>query len=324
MDRFTFTAESKDENSRVDHYLNAKLDGVSRTRIQKLIKDGFVTVNGEEIKANYRVRNGDEIEAIIPDAREFHLEPENIPLNIMYEDEHLLVINKPAGLVVHPAIGNYTGTLLNGLLYHLKNNPRKSLIDRPGLVHRLDKETSGLLIAAKNEKTLNYMQEELKQRRIKREYRTLVWGHVKEIEGRIELPIGRSDNDRRKMTVRMTNARNAITKYSLNTRYKFIDYLNVSLQTGRTHQIRVHFSHLGHPVVGDREYGGDEKVLGGLFDLYRNEAKTILQIMPRQSLHAYKLKFKHPETGLVHTIKSDLPEDMQKIINYLLEIESLG
>jgi len=324
MDRFGFTVESRESKLRIDNYLTSKIAKTSRTNIQKLIKDGFITVNGEEVKPNYRIRVGDEIDAVIPEAREFVLKAEDIPLDIRFEDEYLLVINKPAGMVVHPAIGNYSGTLLNGLLYYLKNERAEDVFERPGLVHRLDKDTSGLLIAAKNESSLNFLQEELKNRRIKREYQAMVWGHMNDNQGRIELPIGRSDKDRRKMAVREKNSRQAKTRYALKTRYKFADHLLISLQTGRTHQIRVHFSHMGHPIIGDREYGGDEKILSGIFDLYRNEARNVLKIMQRQFLHAYKLQFKHPATGLIHTVKSELPEDMQLTIDYLEEIESKG
>ena len=178
------------------------------------------------------------------------------------------------------------------------------------------------MIAAKDENTLNFMQNELKERRIKRYYEAFVWGHMREEGGKIELPIGRSPTNRMYMAVTDQNSRPAITKYELKTRFKFCDHVWVSLQTGRTHQIRVHFSHLGHPVVGDRDYGGDEKVLPGLFDLYRNQARRIIEMVPRQCLHARKIEFKHPKTGLIHTVKSDFPDDMQSVIDYLNEIES--
>lgn len=322
MEKYTFTAGKDKEDSRIDHYLVPLLETVSRTRIQNLIKDGFITVNGEEVRANYRVKEADEIEVQLPPAREFRLTPEDIPLEIVFEDDYLLVINKPPGLVVHPGVGNWNGTLLNGLLFYLQKSGQNDPNKRPGLVHRLDKDTSGLLIAAKDEDTLNYMQAELKERRIKRKYQALAWGHLKDEKGTIELSIGRASTHRSKMAVTEKNAREAITGYELLTRYKFADHLELSLQTGRTHQIRVHLSHLGHPVIGDREYGGDEKILTGIYDRYRAEARHIIEIMPRQALHAYKLEFKHPKTGLVHTIVSELPDDIAAVIKYLKEIES--
>jgi 23S rRNA pseudouridine1911/1915/1917 synthase len=323
MNEFNFIFDISSKESRIDHYLVAKLETFSRTRIQNLIKEGSITVNGLETKANYKLRAGDEIAGTIPDIREFKLVPEDIPLDIVFEDDYLLVINKPAGMVVHPAIGNFKGTLLNGLLFYLQQNSSQTLNKRPGLIHRLDKDTSGLLMAAKDEEILNIMQAQLKERRIKREYQALVWGHLKEPRGKLDLPIGRSPTDRRKMAVIDRNSRQALTNYSLITRYKFADHITAKLQTGRTHQIRVHFSHLRHPVIGDREYGGDESVLSGLFDQYRNEARHILKIMPRQSLHACKLEFKHPKRGLIYSFKSDLPDDMMAVLNYLIEIESM-
>jgi len=322
LENYSFVVQRENQDTRIDHYLVPLLKGVSRTRIQNLIKEGFITVNGEEIRANYRVKENDEIEVSVPPAREFKLLPEDIPLDIVFEDEYLLVINKPPGMVVHPAVGNWTRTLLNGLLFYLQKGGVQPADKRPGLVHRLDKDTSGLLIAAKDEATLNFMQAELKERRIKRRYQALVWGHLKDKEGKIELSIGRAQSDRRKMTVTERNAREAVTRYELLNRYKFADHLELALQTGRTHQIRVHLSHLGHPVMGDREYGGDEKILGGIYDQYRSEARHIIEMMPRQALHAYKLEFRHPKTGMIHTVRADLPEDIVRVIEYLKEIES--
>jgi len=318
---YEFSVDPECQDQRLDHYLVEKLVGTSRTRIQKLLKDGYITVNDSVVRANYRVQAGDHIKAMLLEAHAFKLIPEDIPLNIVYEDKYLLVIDKPVGMVVHPAVGHWTGTLLNGLLYYLQKQNGGQLKGHPGLVHRLDKDTSGLLLAAKDEDTLKFMQLELKERRVKREYQALVWGHLKEEQGRIDLPIGRNPSDRKKMCVTEKNSRSAVTKYSLETRYKFSDHLRINLQTGRTHQIRVHFSHLGHPVVGDREYGGDENILSGLFDLYRTQARNIIEAIPRQALHASKLQFNHPVRKLMQIVKSELPEDIRSIITYLQKID---
>lgn len=324
MEHFEFKVEADQVDRRIDRFLRDHLEGVSRSRIQKLIVDGMITVNGEEIRANYRLREDDLIEGDNPQRRRFHLVPEQIELDIRYEDDYLLVINKPPGLVVHPAVGNYTGTLLNGIIYYLGQKAEDDHNLHPGLVHRLDKDTSGLLLVSKVESVRNFLQEELKARRIKRHYQAIVWGHLRETEGKIELPLGRSPGDRRKMAVVDHNGREAVTNYHRLVRYKFADQIEVALQTGRTHQIRVHFSHIGHPVVGDRDYGGDENIISGMYDQYRQEARNILKLISRQCLHAWKLSFKHPVTKLVHTLKSDPPEDMQKIIEYLERIEHLG
>ena len=317
MEQYSFVVESVDDFRRVDLYLQEKIGSISRTRVQKLITNGHVTVNGSEVRGSYKPREGDEIEAVVPDPQQFHLVAEDIPLDIVHEDDEIVVINKPAGMVVHPAPGHWTGTLVNALLYHVKDFKGISGQTRPGLVHRLDMETSGLLVVAKSDKSLSFLADEMKDRRIKRKYIAFVWGHLQEEEGRIDAPIGRSRKDRKKMAVTNMGSRQAVTKYRVLTKYLFADKLELQLQTGRTHQIRVHLSHIGHPVIGDPDYGGREKAMTGIFDQYRQHATEILKAIDRQALHAYKLSFKHPSTNLEMSFESQLPDDM-KLVEKLL------
>jgi 23S rRNA pseudouridine1911/1915/1917 synthase len=320
LEQYSFVVEPDDDFRRVDLYLQEKIGSISRTRVQKLIADGHVTVNGSEVRGSYKPREGDEIEAVVPDPQEFHLIAEDIPLDIVHEDDEIVVINKPAGMVVHPAPGHWTGTLVNALLYHVKDFKGISGQTRPGLVHRLDMETSGLLVVAKSDKSLSFLADEMKERRIKRKYVAFVWGHLPDEDGRIDAPIGRSRKDRKKMTVTNLGSRQAVTKYRVLTKYLFADKLELQLQTGRTHQIRVHLSHIGHPVIGDPDYGGREKAMTGIFDQYRKHATEILKAIDRQALHAYKLSFRHPSTNLEISFESQLPDDME-LIKELLNSE---
>lgn len=310
MQEYSFTVDSNDDNLRLDQYVQKQIGDISRSRIQKLITSGDITVNDSEVRGSYRPKEGDEIEVLIPKPQEFRLVVEDIPLNVVHEDDEIIVIDKPAGLVVHPAPGHYTGTLVNALLHHVKDFKGISGQLRPGLVHRLDMETSGLLVVAKSERALNFLSEEMKERRIKRQYIAFVWGHTPDESGKIEAPIGRSKKDRKKMTVTDYNSREAVTEYERIERFSYADKLKVKLKTGRTHQIRVHLAHIGHPVIGDADYGGRESALGGIFDQYRRKASEILKILPRQALHAYRLSFKHPVTALVMTFESGLPPEI--------------
>ncbi len=302
---------------RLDRYL-ADLPEIdlTRSRIQTLIADGLVTVNGEIVPKNHRVRGGETVVVTIPPAAGPHLDGEDIPLDIVYEDEHLVVVNKPAGMVTHPAPGSHSGTLVNAMIHHLGSLPEGGGADRPGIVHRLDKNTSGLLVVARSEETHRALQTAVRERAIKRTYIALVCGNITPEEGSIELPIGRSRRDRKKMAV-SGHGRAALTHYALLDRFRSYDLLEVNLHTGRTHQIRVHFSHKGHPVFGDPDYGGRHKWLRGMFGPERPLARRLLETLDRQALHASRLEFVHPVTGKALSLTSDPPEDFRTVLAML-------
>lgn len=304
------------ENTRLDVYLSKRLESYSRSFIQKLIKNKQVLVNNEPAKNSYQVTEGDEIFLNVPPPSEWHLEAENIPIQIIYEDDHIAVINKPAGLVVHPGAGITSGTLVNALLYHLDSLSGIGGIIRPGIVHRLDKNTSGLLVVAKNDKAHIHLQQQFKSRTISRIYQTLVWGNIDEEEGRIEQYIGRSSRDRKKMSVR-TDGKPAVTEFKVLKRYPYLTFLKVKLFTGRTHQIRVHFKHLGHPVFGDPEYNGRESALKGFPVSFQKEIKPILAALPYQFLHAGELHLIHPISGDKLLFKVNMPENLVSVLDQL-------
>ncbi len=293
--------------------------GLTRTQVQRLIARDNCLVDGRPVAKNLRLSGGERIELTIPPVQPLAIEGEDIPLDIRYEDEHLLIINKPAGLVTHPARGNMSGTLVNAVIHYLGSAPPGDAEERPGIVHRLDKETSGLLIVARTELAFAKLQQMIRDREVRRCYLALVCGHLKETEGIIDLPIGRSPSDRKKMAVVGDRGRESITHYRVLTRYRSWDLLEVRLQTGRTHQIRVHLSHLGHPVFGDSDYGGREKWHRGMFGPERPLAQRLLAMIPRQALHAYRLEFEHPITARPLSIRSDPPEDMAALLQVLDE-----
>ena len=304
-------------SERIDRYLASHPEvNLSRTRVQKLIYDGLVLVNDETVAKKQRLGIGDLISITIPPPAKSKIEAENIPINIVFEDEFLAVVDKPAGMVTHPGAGNYSGTLVNAMIYHFEKLANSSSPDRPGIVHRLDKDTSGLLIIAKKDDVYQRLQEAIQKREVKRTYLALVCGHLPDETGEIDLPVGRSRKDRKKMSV-TGDGRQAVTLYHRQERYRSYDLLEVNLQTGRTHQIRVHFSHLGHPVFGDPEYGGREKNLKGLFAPERILAKKMLEIINRQALHAKKLEFVHPVTKKPISLTSNLPEDFKELLALL-------
>lgn len=301
---------------RVDQFLNIRLAHFSRNKIQLAIDAGFITVNGKETKASYKVKPGDSVVLSMPEPpRENEILPENIPLEIRYEDEHLLVINKPAGLVVHPAVGNWTGTLVNALVYHLQNLPGDTA--RPGLVHRIDKDTSGLLVIAKSDLAMVKLAKDFFHHTIERSYLALVWGEPNPEEGTINVNLVRHPKDRR-MTLAVDDpeaGRKAITHYKTIERFHYTSLVKCTLETGRTHQIRAHMKYLGHTLFADSMYGGDQILKGAVFSKYRQFVDNALELCPRQALHAHTLGFTHPATGKPMFFEEPLPQDMAAVID---------
>lgn len=303
---------------RLDKYLAASPEcNLSRTRIQRLITERLVLVDGKLATHNHFLKGGETVKVTVPPRRELDFSGEDIPVEIVYEDDYLAVVNKPAGLVTHPAVGNYRGTLVNALVHHFGKLPTVDGRERPGIVHRLDKDTSGLLLVAKQEEALLKLQRALERREIKRTYRALICGHMPADSGNIDLPIGRSSQDRKKMSVTRLHSRPASTDYRLLDRFRAYDLLEVNLQTGRTHQIRVHFSHLGRPVFGDPQYGGRETYRRGMFAPERLLAGRLLKLISRQALHAGRLEFRHPSTNQVIVCEKEPPEDFRAVLALL-------
>ena len=290
------------EGERIDKYLSRLVTDSSRSAIQKLIESGSVKVNGSQVSKNYKVSADDEILMLQGELKTLDAEPENIPLDIVYEDSDLLVVNKPRGMVVHPAPGNYSGTLVNALLYHCKDSLSGiNGVLRPGIVHRIDKDTSGLLIVAKNDKAHIGLAEQIKEHSFTREYNAVVCGHLKGYEGTVCAPIGRNPKDRKKMCVTENNSKNAVTHYKVINEYEGYSHISLRLETGRTHQIRVHMAYIGHPVAGDFVYGNDKK------SAYLNG----------QCLHAIKIGFVHPITNEYLEFNSELPDYFKEFLNRL-------
>ena len=283
----------EDIGQRIDKVICQAIDGMSRSAVQKIIDEGNVSIKDTAISKNYKVRSGDIIKVIIPQAKELEITAEDIPLEIMYEDSDLLVVNKPKGMVVHPAAGNYDGTLVNALMHHCKGSLSGiNGVIRPGIVHRIDKDTSGLLIVAKNDFAHINLAEQIKAHSFTREYQSVVYGKFKTDSGTVDAPIGRHPVDRKKMAVTPKNSKNATTHYKVINEYDGFTHLGLRLETGRTHQIRVHMSYIGHPVAGDPVYG----------------PKKVIESLSGQCLHAGLIGFRHPRTNDYIEIKSELPE----------------
>ena len=301
---------------RIDKFLMNLIPNATRNKIQNAASAGDIYVNDVPVKSNYRVKPLDVVRIMLSHPPfENRVDPENIPLNIVYEDDTLLLINKPADFVVHPGHGNYTGTLVNALAYHFENLPMNSS-ERPGLVHRIDKDTTGLLVIAKTEAAMTHLAKQFEAKTTEREYVAIVWGTVKEDEGTIEGNIARHVKDRMQMAVfeDATIGKPAVTHYKVLERFGYVTLVSCILETGRTHQIRVHMKHLGHPLFNDARYGGDLILKGTTFTKYKQFIDNCFKILPRQALHAKTLGFVHPTTGEMMRFNTELPQDMQDCI----------
>lgn len=309
-----FVAEVGQKPLRVDKYLMNFIENATRNKIQKAAKSGNIYVNNETVKQNYKVKAGDVVQVMFEHPPyEYLLVPEDIPLDIIYEDEVLLVVNKPAGMVVHPGHGNYSGTLINALVHHFDNLPNNSS-NRPGLVHRIDKDTSGLLVIAKTEEAMAHLSKQFFDKTSEREYIALVWGNVENEEGTVEGNIGRNPKNRLQNVVYegddADNGKAAVTHYKVLERFGYVTLVSCKLETGRTHQIRVHMKYIGHTLFNDERYGGDRILKGTTFTKYKQFVDNCFKLLPRQALHAKTLGFTHPTTNKWMSFNSDLPQDM--------------
>ncbi|MFC5196306.1 RluA family pseudouridine synthase [Bizionia hallyeonensis] len=317
-EHYAFTAEKGQTPLRIDKYLMNFIENATRNKIQAAAKSGNIYVNDEQVKSNYKVKPLDKIRVLFEHPPyEYLLTPENIPLNIVYEDDDLLVVNKEPGMVVHPGHGNYSGTLINALIYHFENLPNNSS-NRPGLVHRIDKDTSGLLVIAKNEESMAHLSKQFFDKTSEREYIAIAWGNIEEEEGTIEGNIGRHPKNRLQNTVyfgdESDKGKPAVTHYKVLERLGYVTLVSCKLETGRTHQIRVHMKHIGHTLFNDERYGGERILKGTTFTKYRQFVDNCFKILPRQALHAKSLGFVHPKTGEMMRFDSEIPQDMQDCI----------
>lgn len=318
-ERITIVVPGHKVKERIDVFLAHEVPRVSRNQVQRLIRDGCVMISGRRVKPNHCVQPSETIEIILSRPRPPEILPENIPLDIVFEDDRLLVVDKPAGMVVHPAFGNPAGTLVNALLWHCRQLSSINDITRPGIVHRLDKDTSGLLVVAKDDATHRDLAVQFHEKSVKREYVAVVWGHPRRSSGTVETYLARSAKDRRKVRV-SADGKHAVTHYRVVERFRLVSSMRLVLGTGRTHQIRVHLSHMGHPVFGDQTYGGRSRMLGGLNRSDVNLGIELLRGMPRQALHARSLGFIHPGSGEELVFESGLPGDMEDLMRALREL----
>ena len=322
-EHYKFTADPGQEIIRIDKFLCDRLPNFSRNKIQLAAKNGNLVVNNKNVKQNYKVKPGDVVALVLPyPVREFELIPENIPLEILHEDDSLLVVNKSAGMVVHPGHGNHSGTLVNALIYHFEHLPElpSDFSGRPGLVHRIDKNTSGLLVIAKTELALTRLAKQFFEKTTERKYLALVWGDL-EGSGTIQGKIGRSKNNRKIMTVygEEEEGKNAVTHYNVIERFGYVSLVECALETGRTHQIRVHFKSIGHPLFNDPEYGGDKILKGIKTSKYQKFILNNFNLLKGQALHAKTLGFEHPETGIKMMFNSHLPEYFELVLKRFRE-----
>ncbi len=317
--QYSIVADKGQEPLRIDKFLVNRIEKASRSRIQIAARAGNILVNDEAVKPNYKVKPGDRISVLVPEAvPEFKLIPENIPLDIVYEDAHLVLVNKRAGMVVHPGVGNYSGTLVNALLYHFRTLPDTSKEnDRPGLVHRLDKNTSGIMVVARDEYAMMHLARQFFERSTDRKYYALVWGDFEESEGTVTGNIIRDPRNRKRMSISMEEeiGKHAVTHYKVLQRFGYVTLIECKLETGRTHQIRVHMKHIGHPVFNDDLYDGNRIVKGTVYTKYKQFVENCFKAMPRHALHAKSLGFEHPHSGERMHFDSELPDDFQAVLD---------
>lgn len=318
--RMSFTVDKGQEPLRIDKFLMNRIEGGTRNKLQQAINNGFVLVNDKEVKQNYKIKGGDVI-VVYSDtsAESTDIVPEEMALNIVYEDEAVMVINKPAGMVVHPGSGNYNGTLLNGVAWYLQEKNAditEALLPRFGLVHRIDKNTSGLLVLAKTERAMRHLAKQFFDHTVQREYRALVWGDFDEEQGTIKAHVGRNLRFRKLFEAypEGDHGKDATTHYKVLERFNYVTLVSCVLETGRTHQIRVHMKYIGHPLFNDDFYGGDKIVKGTVYTKYKQFVENCFELCPRQALHAKTLGFVHPETGQPLLFDTELPEDIAAVI----------
>jgi len=317
FEHFRFEADKGQKPLRVDKYLMNFVENTSRNKIQNAAAAGSIQINGKTVKSNAKVKGGDIVTVVMTHPpREIELKAEDIPLDIVFEDQEVAVVNKTAGMVVHPGYGNYTGTLVNALVYHFENLPERNGDDRPGLVHRLDKNTSGIMVIAKNELAMTKLAKQFFDRTTERRYHALVWGDFEEEEGVIEGHIGRSLKNRKVMDVFPDGefGKHAVTRWKVLERFGYVTLVECKLETGRTHQIRAHFQHIGHPLFNDETYGGDRILKGTTFTKYKQFVQNCFDACPRHALHAKTLGFTHPTSGEFMRFDSELPQDMTELL----------
>lgn len=318
FEHYRIKTDPGQEPLRIDKFLMDRIPNTSRTKLQSAARNGNIKVNDKPVKPNFKIKAGDEISIVLPyPVREIELIPQDIPIDILYEDEDVVVLNKQAGIVVHPGYGNYSGTLVNALIHHFGELPSANKEEpRPGLVHRLDKNTTGVMVIAKNDHSLTHLAKQFYDRSIQRKYEAIVWGDVSE-DGTIQGNIGRSLKNRKVMTVfpEEDYGKPAVTHYKVLKRYGYVTLVECKLETGRTHQIRVHMQHIKHPLFNDPEYGGDKILKGTIFTKYKRFVENCFDILPRQALHAKSLEFKHPTSGERLFFEKEIPDDMLQVLD---------